>query len=235
MATRGRGLSLVVTGTGRCGTKFTSKVLESVGVHTMHQFIFRPGRGGPGSPEVLPELTELVTVEDIRYRVKGYKASKWGPQAETSWLAAPYLDVPEMRGVVRVHLVREPRKVINSLVKCEVFERRDRYGLYTDFAYHWVPQMRQESTPIRRAGRFYVNWNRMIEPHADIFWNVEADRVGLLDLLGIPWEGCDVFNETNYNWRTGPAIDCSLADFDEPLLSELKQITGEYGYEWPDH
>lgn len=229
------GLCLVVTGTGRCGTKFTSKVLESAGLSVKHQFIFRPGRGGPGSPEVLPELTELVTVEDIQYRLNAYKASDWGPEAETSWLAAPYLKLPEMAGIVTVHLVRHPKKVIDSLVKCEVFENRHRYGLYTDFAHYWVPEMKQEPTPIARAGRFYVNWNRIIEGWTNIFWNIEADRLGLLDLLGVHYDGRDIFNQIGYNGRGGPAIDCDLDDFGPKLRAEILQIAREYGYEWYDH
>lgn len=233
MGMSGKGLQLVVTGTGRCGTKFTNRVLRSVGIHAEQQFIFRPGRGGPGSPETDPKLVELVTVEDIRYRVAAYKASQWGPQADTSWLAAPYLDIPEMEGVTTVHLVRHPRKVINSLVKCEVFEDRDRYGLYTDFAHRWVPEMHNMSTPIERAGMFYLRWNEMIEGRADFFWNIESDRLGLLDLLGIPWEGCEVFNEIGYNKRGGPFVDCKLEDFRPWLRKDLLEMGERYGYEWP--
>jgi hypothetical protein len=233
MDTNGNGLSLIVTGTGRCGTKFINRVLRSVGVHAEHQFIFRPGRGGPGSRETGPDCPlELVTVDDIRYRVRQYQQSQWGPQAETSWLAAPYMKIPEMKEMVTVHLVRHPKQVIDSLVKCQVFEHRERYGLYYDFAHYWVPEMAGMDTDIERAGIFYVRWNQMIEGHADIFWNVEADRLGLLDLLGIPWEGHEVFNEIGYNGRTGPFVDCQLEDFRPTLRRELLDMAGRYGYEW---
>lgn len=234
MATNGNGLWLVVTGPGRCGTKFTNRVLQSVGLTTGHQFIFRPGRGGPGSPEVLPELKELVTVGDLRHRVKAYKASEWGPQAETSWLAVPYLDLPEMDDITTVHLVREPRKVINSLVKCQVFEARNRYGLYYDFAHHWVPEMRDLDTAIQRAGMFYLRWNEMAEGRCDHFWNVEKDVTGLLDALGIDYAGRDIFDDTSYNQRGGPFVDCGLDDFPEPLRGELENMAYCYGYQWPD-
>lgn len=224
------GLWLVVTGTGRCGTKFTNMVLNGAGISAKQQFIFRPGRGGPGSPEVLPELSELVTVDDIRYRVKAYKASDWGPQAETSWLAAPYLGLPEMGDIVKVHLVRHPKRVIDSLVKVQVFERRDRYGLYTNFAYHWVPEMREIAGSAKeRAALFYLLWNEMAEQGADHFWRVEDGPAGMLDMLGIEYEG-PLFDDTSYNGRLGPHVDTRLTDLEPWLAEELLAMAERYGY-----
>jgi hypothetical protein len=226
------GLWLVVTGTGRCGTKFMSKVLGSVGVNCTHQQIFRPSRGGPGSPEVLPSLTELCTVEDVRRRVATQKGGCWGWEAESSWLAPPFLGIPEMEDVTVVHLVRHPKRTIDSLVKVEVFEARDRYGLYYDFAYEHVPEMRGQGTPKRRAAAFWVQWNRMVEPHADVTWRVEQDPRGLLDLLGIGYEGKEVYGDTTCNGRGGPRVDVKLGDLGPALRDEVLDAAARYGYEW---
>lgn len=228
-----RGLWLVVTGTGRCGTKFTNKVLGSISLKCMHQGVFRPGRGGPGSPEVDPGLVELVTVADVKQRVATQKAGRWGWVAETSWLAAPYLGIEEMEGITVVHLVRHPKKVIDSLVKCQVFEVRERYGLYYDFAYHWVPQMRYLKTPEERAAEFYVKWNNIIEPYADVFWRVEDGPEGLLDKLGLDYEGYELFNNTRYNTRGGTPGDVQPEKLHPMLADELLSMTERYGYEWP--
>lgn len=173
-------------------------------------------------------------MDDVRYRVNAYKASEWGPQADTSWLAVPYLNLPEMQDIAKVHLVRHPRKVINSLVKVEVFERRDRYGLYTDFAYHWVPEMRGETSAKERAAMFYLCWNELAEQGADYFWRVEDGPHGMLDMLDIPHEGKDVFNVVGYNGRGGPLVNTRLEDLRPGLQDDVLEMCGRYGYDWAD-
>jgi hypothetical protein len=138
-----------------------------------------------------------------------------------------------MAGVKVVHLLRDPKKVIDSLVKVQVFEERKRYGLYVDFAYYHVPAMHREDTPQKRAARFYVEWNRMIEPYADFSWQVEGDVRVLLDRLGIEHRGRDVFNDTAYNGRGGPTSDVQPEDFGGYLRRDLREIVWDYGYEWP--
>lgn len=227
MATE-RGLWLVVTGTGRCGTKFVSEVLNSVGVKCTHQGLFQPHMPWSHDPPT------LITPEEMGRQVAGLRQARHGWEAESSWCAAPFLGLPEMEGVTVVHVVRHPKRTIDSLVKVEVFEERKRYGQYVDFAYEHAPEMREQGTRQRRAAAFYVAWNRMIEPHADVFWRVEDDPRGLLDRLGVSYEGKEIYNDTTCNGRGGPRSDVRLADFGPALRADLLEMAGRYGYEWSE-
>lgn len=212
---------LVVAGTGRCGTKFMSEVLKSVGVNCTHQNFFGVWYIG-----------NMMTAENMEQKIQAQLTNEWSQDADSSWLAGPFVAMAKQAGWKVVHLVRKPRLVINSLVKCQVFESEKRYGNFYHFAYKHCPAMRNEPTEKERAARFYVNWNRMIEPHADILWNVERDPRTLLDLLDIDHEGREIFDNTAYNWRGGPLVDTQLDDLNPVLRRDVTEIAERYGYEW---
>ena len=80
-------LRLLVTGTGRCGTGWASRVLTSAGLPCGHERVFNLG-----PPHVPPDMA-----------------------ADSSWLAVPRLGSPMLAGVPVVHVVREPLACIRSL------------------------------------------------------------------------------------------------------------------------
>lgn len=211
---------LVVAGTGRCGTKFMSEVLKSAGVHCTHQQFFTASHE-----------QSYMTREGMADKLVAWRTNEWAQNAESSWLAAPFLSLPQMEGLKVVHLVRHPKKVINSLVKCQVFESLKRYGNFYNFAYQYCQGMEFQQTPKERAAYFYVVWNSMIEPWADIRWMVERDARMLLDKLGIEHDD-NIFNNTSYNQRTGPRVDTKLDDLNPPLRAAVERISERYGYEW---
>ncbi len=211
-----RGWWLLITGTGRCGTGYLSQVLTSVGVKCSHEGMFQPD-----PPE--------VTVEKIRIRLEN---GWWGWEAESSWLAAPFLGRPELKDITVVHLVRDPKKVIDSQMRIHAFWDSD--NKFRKWQLLWVPEITTLLSPFEQAAHFYVRWNRMIEPFADIRWRVEDGVLGLLDRLGIDWHDTEVYSNTHYNSRTGwGPSDVDLDGLPKPIRGELREMGERYGYEWP--
>lgn len=209
-----RGFWLLVTGTGRCGTGYVAQVLTSVGVPCSHEGLFHP-------------------FHDPLAAVAERQANPWWNwQASSSWLAAPFLGRPELDGVTVVHLVRHPKRVIDSMTYMQLVANPP--GAYRAFRLKHLPELRG-LPPVEYAAATYVKWNRMIEPHADLRWRIEDSTLALLDWLGIDWHGKDVYGNKHYNtrghWGEGKGAD--LDGLPEPLRSELKEIAREYGYEWP--
>lgn len=120
---------LLVTGTGRCGTTWLADTLTAAGLPCGHEAVFNLHRHGEG-----------------------------GWVAESSWLAAPYLPVPD---AYTVHLVRHPLAVIRSFVAKGTFRLRRRpYGRY---AARHVPDIAEQPTTPERAAVHWAQWNLMIE------------------------------------------------------------------------
>jgi len=222
---------LVVTGTGRCGTGYIMQVLNSVGVKCTHEGIFAPYHTAVG-PVVPPGL---VTDEEILDRARTrLRNAWWGWQGESSWMAVPYLDLPELKDMVVVHLVRDPKKTIDSQLHQGGFETKGPLSsLFYEFQLEHEPGLKDLETPLERAAYFYTRWNERIEPHADILWRVEDDVQGLLDFLEIDYQGQELFSDTSYNTYGKPRVDADLNALPEPLRGELRKMTERYGYEWP--
>jgi len=220
---------LVVTGTGRCGTGYISQVLNSVGVKCSHEDIFAPYHTPEGP--IIPE--GLVTDDEIRDRMRTrLNNAWWGWQAESSWMAVPYLDLPEMEKMTIVHLVRDPKKTIDSMIRTGGFTE-ETGELFWQFQIKHLPELLETDDLLERAGLFYTRWNARIEPYATLRWRVEDDVRLLLDRLEIPYEGYELFSDTTYNSRGGFATDVDLETLPEPLCGELRDMTERYGYEWP--
>lgn len=226
-----RGWWFLVTGTGRCGTGYIAHVLSSAGIRCSHEGIFSPHKNADG----IRMPPGLATDEEIMYRVRTRMANPaWSWQAESSWLAAPYLDREELQGLTVVHLVRSPKPTIDSMCRQGGLGYQHIGGLYFQFSARYEPEALGIEDPGARMAHYYTQWNKRIEPYADIRWRVEDDVQGLLDLLGIDYQGRDLFSNTRYNSRVGYfESDVSLAELPEPIRGNLREMTERYGYEWP--
>ena len=91
---------------------------------------------------------------------------EWTTQrVESSWLAAPHLPFDGYT----VQLVRHPLDVVNSLVGIGFFSDPT-HKAYTDYARKHVEL---GGTEVEQAMQFYVDWNELIEPYADMRLQVE--------------------------------------------------------------
>jgi len=197
-------LEYIITGTGRCGTGYLAQVFTGAGVPCGHEAIFGPdGLGGVvvGAP---------------------------GVRAESSWLAAPFLDVPICKDATIIHLVRHPQTVIESLLRIGFFDDESEYPDYAEFAYTHLGGLRNEPTPEARAVTFYSAWNQMIEAQSKgrryIRHRVEDDAGGLLDVLGI--ECGPIYDNRRYNTAGIKPVAFDLDD--HPGLLGMAE---RYGYD----
>lgn len=213
---RHRGWWLTITGTGYCGTGYLSRVLSSVDVRCTHEGVFTPG-------------DDNAILDRIHLRQRN---AWWGWQADSSWLAVPFLSLPEMDNMTVVHLVRDPKKVIDSMVRNNCFELVP----YRDFQFRKLPELTADMDVWNRVALFCVRWSQLIEPHATLRWRVEDDVLGLLDQLQISYQGKCLDIDTTYNHHHGWGIesDVKLADINDPLRTELLEMSTRYGYEWRD-
>lgn len=107
-------------------------------------------------------------------------------RAESSSLAVPHLSVRELHGVPVVHLVRAPLDAIASLVATrQLDDDRDIGRFFGKYA----PGLLQHPHGVRRAARYWLDWNAMAARHARLTWRLPglsvADVMALSDLCGL--------------------------------------------------
>jgi len=196
-------LDICVTGTGRCGTGYVSRLLSSVGLTCGHEAVF--GLGG-------------------LHRARINLWNKPHLLADSSWLAAPFLNSAMLQNAVIVHLVRHPRLFIESAVGKGAFSSENLQG-YSQFSIFHLPGLGAFSDDPTSAEAFrYVYWNAMIERGANgrrVFHRIEDDPRAPLRALGI--HASPLFDDRTYN-TGGPHKERlewnNIADSIRPALRE---------------
>lgn len=199
-------IKYLITGAARSGTGYMAQVLKSAGIPCGHETIF--SHGGLESAELAvlgqPEL-----------------------EADCSWLAAPFLADEWLEDVCIVHLVREPRKAIESVISVKALEQDTPYSR---FAFRHLAELRDWRRPEERAACYWLAWNRMIAPHATIWHRVEDDPQILLGLLGLEYNG-PLFDDRTYNHRPEhPPYELDWLSLNVRLRKEIVQIGLQYRY-----
>jgi len=211
-------LKYLVVGTGRCGTGYISKSFDKIGIPCGHEEIF--------------SLTRVKRIDNLRVKENLNKSKK---EAESSWLAVPWLDnyviIPEDCKII--HITRHPKDTIESLLDTGMLSRYD--NKYTQFAFRNMPRMRPEYDPIINCAIWYVWWNRKIENTTRnvIRHKVEDDITNLFDRIGLPHNN-KLFNNTKYNSRVSKKrrqVDLKEELSGKPILKYLLSMASEYGYE----
>lgn len=181
MGTEPKGRPFVVTGCGRSGTKYTAQLLSAAGVPCSHEGVFT-GRIDDPMP-----IHALI--------------------ADSSWLAAPFLHKLPPSALI-LHQTRNPLAVVTSYVARGFFDqqvyerpiwkhflkrilRRPPSGQYRliSLVREVLPQVFSERTPVRRAAKFWIDWNSLVEREARslgleyLTYRVEEIGTGLLTSL----------------------------------------------------
>lgn len=217
----------VVTGAGRVGTMWMSKLFTGFMMACSHEEVFHP----------------LIRdyIDDV----------DWGGwRGDASWLAAPHLRLARLDRTKIVQVVREPLATVSSMLAQQFYDdwSDDEYP-----EHWWQYRMYQEEylfngsdapewtdlSPLERAMFMYVKWNRMIEPYAHLRVPLEQLRRGdvvrtMLKQMGYDRteEDCGlvaaalpVENESPphrmYEWNDMP---------DSDLKVELQRMASDYGY-----
>ena len=193
-------LELLVTGTGRCGTKFIAMMLNELG---------------------------YPCIVEKRFNYGGYSGDhKFTIPREASWMAAPCID--QVPNATIVHLVRHPRNVISSMSNMGLFTSVNVIG-YCNYAHKYLPSLNDCRNPLDKAAHFYLEWNRMIEGHANIFHRVEDRPEVLLERLKIH-KPIGPFLEQYYQGRLKIQHELSIAEISTEYRVPLLDMLGRYGY-----
>lgn len=200
-------LRFVVAQTGRSASGFTAKKLTSFGIPTGHEAVFNP---------YMTQRTDLL--------------------GDSSWLAAPHLG--EFSGKV-IHQVRHPAKVIRSWLLASppfFLSPFHPYGGYRAKYSPWAAEAIGAGYHVNLewAARHYIEWNRMIEPHARYRFQIEnPDWLEITEAIGYPIstnQAPPVNKE--YNKHVAPGGQINREDLVKlSCFDQLNEMATEYGYD----
>lgn len=175
----------------------------------------------------------VFTLEGWQYALEQLKARRQNPdwQGDSSWLATPFLQKSELHCTTVVHLVRHPKRVIESNLRLAFFTY-PKYGPYFNWMVQFIPKINDFDKPEDKVTYWYLKLNEMTEARADIFHRVEDDPRDLLDKLRIKWHDKEIFSNTEYNSRPGYGpVEFDIDSIRPELRDRLLAMTEQYGYE----
>jgi hypothetical protein len=235
-----RQLRYLVTGTGRCGTVYLSHLLTSVGISCGHESVFNVHG-------LIPALRKLTGLDKCHNSFcsneSEYPKVIENLQAESSYMAAPYLSTGLFHGGRVIHLVRNPIQVITSFSKgLRYFQSEeptwiDKSGEvvpceYHKFIYQFIPELAVPMDPLNRAALYYIRWNEMIEkllPPAGVRVKLEDCPQAIFNVIGAK-NPQSYYSKTDDNKsEKGKPIDLSEIT-DQSIQSNLVRLASRYGY-----
>ncbi|MEM9367664.1 MAG: hypothetical protein AAGD07_16865 [Planctomycetota bacterium] len=146
-------LTFVIASTPRSGTQYTSRLLQSLGVHCSHEVFFGPHA----------HRHEMYVCNPLRREF--YQGI--APLGDSSWLAVPFLDeLPD--NVAVIHQVREPVTSINSILHTRHFDWDEPLDDPVSADFHRFLQRvtRDWAWPDDKEQKAILFWNRW---HQQIF------------------------------------------------------------------
>jgi hypothetical protein len=223
----------IITGTGRSGTGYMSRLLSYMHMPCGHEETFNP-----------------MAI------AKANGAPPWSPfRGDASWLAGPFL--ADLQGVPVAHVVRNPLNVIRSMVGIGWLARDGVHGPYEEFAVavmqlHGITEVDEweslagvdadvrRAKLIHRCSVFVAFWTEMIARDGNPWWRLEDVIADLqvakeviehvsgmsMDTSRVQKAWSKVNSEGKYNTRTR---DESITWADLP--EAIGELAEHYGYE----
>lgn len=217
-------LQYLVTGTGRCGTAYMARFFTALGYGCGHEAVFTFTGLADAEQKLTSASPVLETSICSRWNhVTQEAAEGWFEPAhvvaESSYMAAPYLDCSLLDGVQVVHLQRQPLAVLSSLVMDMHFfdPTVESQTPYRQFVLQHRPNIAAEPTEIEQAARYILEWTRLITATRRPRLVVRIEDYpypALLQLLGVAVERLPEtgwHNRKINSWATR-CCDLALAD-----------------------
>jgi len=222
-------LKYLVTGTGRSGTVYLAKLLSSVGISCGHESIF----DFAGINIALQRLRQDIPIGLSWVSLRdGYGwFDLWALQADSSYMAAPYLEHHILNDTKIIHVVRNPLLVVSSfLLDVTHFQENPKVAAWDAFIEFHLPEIAKLKTPIEKAIYYYIKWNLMVEKQSNFLYRVE-DNVNLLfNWLDIH-SRATYFNETHANTFCKRTRNLTLEEIPEgSLKQDFLLMFQKYGY-----
>jgi hypothetical protein len=232
-------LDFLVTGTGRCGTTYMARLLTNLGIMCGHESIFNYDgilKANSRLQGKIPIKTSHVSSNDI---IENKKIEDWFDaskiKAESSYLAAPFLDSKILQETKIIHVIRNPLDVLSSHIIDVKFFKEDLNDPYQDFVFSAMPDLLSIDNEIERGCYYYLNWNKMIEKKS-IAKNYLLHKVEkgctdeLKNFLGIKKDSQIDLNKKINSWNKGRK-DLTLNDIPEgKIKNDYIKIGIKYGY-----
>lgn len=150
-------MRFVVTGCGRSGTQYVSRLLTSAGLDCGHEAVFNawPAMG------LQPDWRDAPL------------------DGDSSYIAAPF--TAELAAELTVvHLVRPPLDHIRSVVGIQWLHHHR--NPWVQFLHYHCGMLTYPPGPVRAAW-YWLQWNRMAERHAYLTWRLhDLDAADVMDL-----------------------------------------------------
>ena len=161
-------LKIIVTGTGRCGTLYLSKLLSFCNIFCGHETIFDYSSWNTILQRIFNN--KKLNLSKIATDTYGDYLIDKNIEADSSYMAMPYLNLNIFDSCKFIHLIRHPENVINSFchylnyfydeafMSLNEFDRK-----YLNFINKHVPDIKKYKNPYDRAAYYYLYWNNEIE------------------------------------------------------------------------
>ena len=211
-----RRFKVVVTGTGRSATGFAAAWLTSAGMPCGHETFFNFA-GWENAVNLMRRQPELM--------------------AESSWMAAPFLNEPQLAEALLIHQVRHPRKVAESCMR----HPPGTTPPYLDFLEAHCPEVAKYEDDLNKAVARWVYWNQRIgdacQGRDSYFWRVEDGEAGLLAWLQDRGAVGNVVTDRLYAdkqhnaHRHDEQAEARLEDIAVELQAPLLEMMERYGYD----
>jgi hypothetical protein len=214
-----------------------SQLLSSIGVTCTHEGIF--DYAGLETAINRLENPQTIKVSEISSKEFGNWV-KSDIEAESSYMAAPYLDAGFLKHTKIIHIVRDPIRVINSFVLgLKYFKSHNpeashaiKGANYERFIHQHVPAMSIETDPFTRAALYYVKWNELIEQRVrkENYIRIRAEDcpTAFFDYAQINPETYFVNKKANSKLADQAGLDDNIPP--GPIKDELIAISLRYGY-----
>jgi hypothetical protein len=161
-------IKIIITGTGRCGTLYLSKLLSFCNIFCGHETIFDHSSWN----KILQRIygNEELSLSKIAKKNYGDYLKDNIIVGDSSYMAMPYLDMNIFNDCFFIHVIRNPIDVINSFCHNmnyfydEPYSNIDEFNRkYINFIYKHVPDIKKYKNPYEKAACFYLYWNNQIE------------------------------------------------------------------------
>lgn len=231
-------LKCLITGTGRSGTVYMARLLTSLGLICGHESIFDWNGLDAATLRLNGEHPpQLSYASQNAYENGQHKPlEKWLPnlnwiQAESSYLAAPFLKTDLLKDVPIIHVARDPVKVVNSFCNfIGYFKNSTPSNKYEEFIYRQLPELTIEMPAYDRCSLFWVRWNNMVENASPVlFHRVEDGPRKVMEFLGLEGEPFD--DDTINTYRQNSSDQFFIDKIKSKEIRDQFLETGKrYGY-----
>lgn len=233
-------IKCIVVGTGRCGTVYYARLLNSLGISCGHESFFT----NLGLEEALDRIANRREIKHSNVSMDKWQMPDGDLlEADSSYMAVPYIRFfPEAK---IIHLVRNPRDVINSFVSGLGYFRSKlplwdggKIGLIDDnfhrFIYRYLPELTEDMDPLTRAALYYIRWNEIIESQVIdgnyLRHRIEDGPEAVLKFMGLK-STPDMYEDVTANKSNRrPQFDDGIYSISPHVLNTLQLVAARYGY-----